>query len=115
MGRTVREVPCSRSTPARATAPKQFPLYRTWYWLKLYWQFGDKVLDSLRKDPDWPHPERSVNARNDAHRQFFTDYIERRARRPRTDLFDKVAPDYPPFGKRILLDNGWYGPCAGPT
>jgi hypothetical protein len=31
-----------------------FPMYRSWYFLKLYWQFGDKVLDSLRKDPSWP-------------------------------------------------------------
>jgi 4-hydroxyacetophenone monooxygenase len=86
---------------------KHFPMYRSWYFLKLYWQFGDKVLDSLRKDPSWPHPERSVNARNDGHRQFFTRYIEDQLG-PRTDLLDKVVPTYPPYGKRILLDNGWY-------
>jgi 4-hydroxyacetophenone monooxygenase len=86
---------------------KNFPVYRAWYFLKLYWQFGDKVLDSLRKDPSWPHPERSVNSRNDAHRQFFTKYIQDQLG-PRTDLFDKAVPTYPPYGKRILLDNGWY-------
>jgi 4-hydroxyacetophenone monooxygenase len=86
---------------------KHFPIYRSWYFLKLYWQFGDKVLDSLRKDPNWPHPERSVNARNDGHRQFFTQYIEDELG-ARIDLFDKVVPTYPPYGKRILLDNGWY-------
>jgi 4-hydroxyacetophenone monooxygenase len=86
---------------------KHFPLYRSWYFLKLYWQFGDKVLDSLRKDPSWPHPERSVNARNDGHRRFFTRYIADQLG-SRTDLFDKVVPSYPPYGKRILLDNGWY-------
>jgi 4-hydroxyacetophenone monooxygenase len=26
----------------------------------------------------------------------------------RTDLIEKCTPFYPPFGKRILLDNGWY-------
>ena len=84
-----------------------FPMYRSWYFLKLYWQFGDKVLDSLRKDPSWPHPERSVNAQNDGHRRFFTEYIEEQLD-SRTDLLDKVVPTYPPYGKRILLDNGWY-------
>ena len=84
-----------------------FPMYRSWYFLKLYWQFGDKVLDSLRKDPSWPHPERSVNAQNDGHRRFFTEYIEEQLG-SRTDLLDKVVPTYPPYGKRILLDNGWY-------
>jgi 4-hydroxyacetophenone monooxygenase len=93
---------------------RSFPLYRAWYWLKLYWQFGDKVLDSLRIDPDWPFPERSVNARNDGHREFFTDYI-REQLGSRTDLFDKVLPHYPPYGKRILLDNGWYRALCRPN
>ena len=86
---------------------RMYPIYRAWYWLKLYWQFGDKVLDSLRKDPDWPYPERAVNARNDGHREFFTQYI-RDELADRTDLLEKAVPSYPPYGKRILLDNGWY-------
>lgn len=82
-------------------------LYRGWYWLRLFWQFGDKVIEALRVDPEWPHPDRSVNARNDGHRQFFTKYLEDQLA-GREDLIPKVRPDYPPFGKRILLDNGWY-------
>jgi 4-hydroxyacetophenone monooxygenase len=93
---------------------RTFPVYRAWYFLKLYWQFGDKVLDSLRKDPDWPHPERSVNSRNDGHREFFTQYI-RDELGDRTDLFEKVLPTYPPYGKRILLDNGWYQALRKPN
>jgi 4-hydroxyacetophenone monooxygenase len=82
-------------------------LYHAWYWVRLFWQFGDKVIEALRKDPNWPHPERSMNARNDAHRLFFTRYLnEQLVDRP--DLVAKTLPDYPPFGKRILLDNGWY-------
>ncbi|RZL82807.1 MAG: NAD(P)/FAD-dependent oxidoreductase [Rhodococcus sp. (in: high G+C Gram-positive bacteria)] len=83
------------------------PLYHSWYWIRLFWQFGDKVIESLRVDPEWEYPERSVNARNDAHREYFTRYITAQVG-DRTDLLDKVMPDYPPFGKRILLDNGWY-------
>ena len=93
---------------------RTFPIYRAWYFLKLYWQFGDKVLDSLRKDPDWPHPERAVNSRNDGHREFFTQYI-RDELGDRTDLFEKVLPAYPPYGKRILLDNGWYQALCKPS
>ncbi|HEX3514407.1 MAG TPA: NAD(P)/FAD-dependent oxidoreductase [Trebonia sp.] len=93
---------------------RTFPVYRAWYFLKLYWQFGDKVLDSLRKDPDWPHPERAVNSRNDGHREFFTQYI-RDELGDRTDLFEKVLPTYPPYGKRILLDNGWYQTLRKPN
>jgi 4-hydroxyacetophenone monooxygenase len=93
---------------------RTFPIYRAWYFLKLYWQFGDKVLDSLRKDPDWPHPERAVNSRNDGHREFFTQYI-RDELGDRTDLFEKLLPTYPPYGKRILLDNGWYQALRKPS
>ena len=82
-------------------------LYFAWYWLRLFWQFGDKVIEALRIDPEWEHPQRSVNARNDGHREFFTRYLtDRLAGRP--DLIEKSLPDYPPFGKRILLDNGWF-------
>lgn len=83
------------------------PIYFAWYWARLFWQFGDKVIEALRVDPDWDHPERSVNARNDAHRAYFTRYVESFLR-DRPDLLAQVIPDYPPFGKRILLDNGWY-------
>jgi 4-hydroxyacetophenone monooxygenase len=93
---------------------RTFPIYRAWYFLKLYWQFGDKVLDSLRKDPDWPHPERAVNSRNDSHREYFTQYI-RDELGDRTDLFEKLLPTYPPYGKRILLDNGWYQALCKPS
>ena len=83
------------------------PLYHGWYWIRLFWQFGDKVIEALRVDPDWPHPERSVNVRNDGHREFFKRYLEGQLE-GREDLLAKVLPTYPPFGKRILLDNGWY-------
>ncbi|QEC49739.1 NAD(P)/FAD-dependent oxidoreductase [Baekduia soli] len=83
------------------------PLYRAWYRLRAGWTFNDRIHQTLQKDPDWPHPERSVNEINDGHRRFFTRYIESKlAGRP--DLVEKVTPTYPPYGKRILLDNGWY-------
>lgn len=83
------------------------PLYHAWYWIRLFWQFGDKVIEALRIDPEWEHPERSVNARNDGHREYFTRYLTKQLK-GRPDLLEKTLPDYPPFGKRILLDNGWF-------
>lgn len=83
------------------------PIYHAWYWIRLFWQFGDKVIEALRVDPEWVHPERSVNARNDGHREYFTRYLTKQLG-GRPDLIEKALPDYPPFGKRILLDNGWF-------
>ncbi|MGU3435860.1 flavin-containing monooxygenase [Actinomycetes bacterium M1A6_2h] len=83
------------------------PFYRLWYRARLAWNFNDRVHPSLQVDPEWDHPERSVNAINDAHRRVFTRYIEKELE-GRPDLIEKSVPDYPPFGKRMLLDNGWY-------
>ncbi|WP_104197242.1 NAD(P)/FAD-dependent oxidoreductase [Cryobacterium sp. M15] len=83
------------------------PLYRSWYRLRLAWTFNDRIHASLQRDPEWEHPERSINKVNDAHRKFFTRYIESELG-DRQDLLPQVLPDYPPFGKRMLLDNGWF-------
>jgi 4-hydroxyacetophenone monooxygenase len=83
------------------------PFYRVWYRARLAWNFNDRVHPTLQIDPEWEHPERSVNAANDGHRRVFTRYIESELQ-GRPDLIAKALPDYPPFGKRMLLDNGWY-------
>ncbi len=86
---------------------KEVPLYQSWYRQRLSWTFNDRVHASLQKDPSWPHPDRSINPINDGHRKFFTRYVESELGQ-RQDLLPDVLPDYPPFGKRMLLDNGWY-------
>ncbi|MCU1669237.1 MAG: monooxygenase [Blastococcus sp.] len=90
------------------------PFYHSWVRFRLAWINNDKVHASLQKDPDWPHQDRSLNATNDGHRRFFTRYIEEQLA-GREDLIEKVLPDYPPFGKRMLLDNGWYAALRKPT
>ncbi len=90
---------------------REVPLYRLWYRLRLSWAFNDKQYASLQKDPAWEHPERSINALNDAHRRALTDYISRELGE-RQDLLPEVLPSYPPFGKRMLLDNGWFRTLA---
>ncbi len=91
----------------------EVPLYRAWYRLRLGWTYGDQVFDALHKDPNWAHPERSLNKANDSHRGYFTHYITTELG-DRSDLLDKVVPTYPPFGKRMLMDNGWYRMLRNP-
>lgn len=83
------------------------PYYHTWYRFRLAWTFNDRVHASLQIDENWEHPERSLNAVNDGHRRFFTRYLEQQLG-GRPDLIEKCLPTYPPFGKRMLLDNGWF-------
>ena len=83
------------------------PFYAEWVRFNMFWRYGDGLLPCLRKDPDWPFPERAVNRTNDRHRQEMTDFISSELA-GRDDLIAKCVPTYPPYGKRILLDNGWY-------
>lgn len=83
------------------------PFYAAWYRCRLAWIHNDRVHAALRVDPAWKHPDRSVNAANDAHRRLLTAYIESELGE-RRDLLPLVLPDYPPFGKRMLIDNGWF-------
>jgi 4-hydroxyacetophenone monooxygenase len=92
----------------------RLPYYHRWYRLRLAWTFNDKVHSSLQVDPEWPYLARSVNAVNDGHRKFFTRYL-RKHLDGRPDLIRKALPDYPPFGKRMLLDNGWFQAIKKPN
>ncbi|CAG9170106.1 flavin-containing monooxygenase [Cupriavidus pampae] len=86
---------------------KELPYYQPWYRQRLAWIFNDRIHASLQVDPEWPHPERAINRRNDKHREFFVSYV-RQQLGERQDLLPDVLPDYPPFGKRMLMDNGWF-------
>jgi 4-hydroxyacetophenone monooxygenase len=100
-------------SPATQLLMRDVPGYLGWYRLRLVWNFGDRLFPALQIDPDWPHPERAVNAINDRHRQFLTKYILAELGE-RTDLVDKCVPTYPPYGKRPLLDAGWFRTVARP-
>jgi 4-hydroxyacetophenone monooxygenase len=90
------------------TLMRQVPLYAMWYRARLGWAFNDKLHPVLQIDPDWPHPDLSINSKNDRHREYMTEYIRSELGPHADELLDKVLPTYPPYGKRILLDNGWY-------
>lgn len=94
-------------TPATKRVMREVPHYLGWYRLRQVWNFGDRLHPALQIDPEWPHPERAVNATSDRHRRFLTEYI-RSELGDREDLLEKVLPSYPPYGKRPLLDNGWF-------
>jgi 4-hydroxyacetophenone monooxygenase len=83
------------------------PFYLRWYRFQLFWGFADGLHAALTVDPDWPQPESALNALNDKHRRFMLRHMrEELADRP--DLLEKVVPDYPAYGKRILIDNHWF-------
>ena len=91
----------------------EVPLYRRWYRLRLSWAFNDKLYDALTRDPQWEGDGKSINKVNDAHRRGLTAYMLAELGEAQ-HLLPTVLPSYPPFGKRMLLDNGWFRTLARP-
>ena len=83
------------------------PYYSAWYRFTLAWRYGDGLHRTLRRDPAWPHPERSMNKANDRMREELTAYVTAELGGD-VELISKVLPSYPPFAKRMLADNGWF-------
>jgi 4-hydroxyacetophenone monooxygenase len=91
------------------------PYYARWYRFLLFWPGSDGLLPSLVVDPAWPHPERSINAANEQMRVAFTDYLRQQVGDDPV-LLEKVVPRYPPFGKRMLQDDGsWLAALKRPN
>ena len=90
------------------------PLYRAWYRCRLVWSNSDTVHSSLQIDPEWPGAPHSINVVNSGHRRYLTRHLTNELS-DRPDLIRKALPDYPPFAKRMLLDNGWFECLARPN
>ena len=61
----------------------------------------------MQTDPQWQAQGGLVSQGNDAIRRELTDYIKAQTG-DRADLVDKLVPDYAPFSRRPIVDNGWY-------
>lgn len=83
------------------------PFYTKWYRFQLLYATSDGVLPTLRKDPDWPEPETSLNAANKAIREQLVEHI-RNELGGDEELLAKVVPPFPPYGKRMLRDGNWF-------
>jgi 4-hydroxyacetophenone monooxygenase len=83
------------------------PFYTKWWRFQLLYATSDGMLPHLRKDPDWPEPETSLNAFNKAIReQLIADMREEL--NGDEELLAKVTPSFPPYGKRMLRDSKWF-------
>ena len=87
---------------------RNVPFYGAWYRFLLMWTVADRNAAAFTRDPEWEatHPT-SISRANDKRRALMTSYIEAELE-GRPELIEKVVPDYPAMGKRILQDNGWY-------
>jgi 4-hydroxyacetophenone monooxygenase len=88
-------------------ALKNLPYYAAWYRFQLFWAFGDGLFEALKIDPEWDGGNRSISAYNAQLREAMLRHMRRELDGDEA-LLQKVIPSYPPFGKRVLGDAGWY-------
>ena len=86
---------------------RHIPYYHSWYRFLLFWAGSDRAYPVFRIDPDWHDLDRSTGMANDLFRQAAEAYIAEQLGGDE-ELMAKCIPDYPPLGKRPLMDNGWY-------
>ncbi len=84
---------------------RNVPGYTHWSRFWEFWQNVEGLMPFAAVDPDWPGGERSVSAANDGLRELLTAYLQGEFA-DREDLVDKVIPQYPPFSKRFIRDDG---------
>ncbi len=83
-----------------------FPAY--WNWSR--YMAGAPLFDThplVTTDRDWQVGGGQVNQRSDALRRDLIEYIKNQTG-GRQDLVDRLIPDYAPFSRRPVVDNGWY-------
>jgi 4-hydroxyacetophenone monooxygenase len=99
-------------TDATQVLMREVPYYLGWYRCRLVWTFGDRLHQHVQWDPDWPDSQHSISKINDRQRQYLTEYIRSELGDKVDELFERCLPNYPPYGKRPLLDNGWFRTVA---
>ena len=87
-------------------ALEHLPYYGRWYRFLLFWPGCDGGYEAMRRDPSWPHQDRSTSELNDLTRIAFTEYLKEQVGDDEELLLAKVVPDYVCLGKRTLQDNG---------
>ncbi len=91
--------------PEVAWLMRNVPGYANWLRFWNFWQNVEGLMIAARVDPEWDAGGASVSQINELVRQLFVGHIEAElAERP--DLIPSVMPDYPPFSKRFIRDNG---------
>lgn len=84
---------------------RNVPGYANWFRFWIFWRNVEGLMPAAHVDPEWDGGGRSVSMINEFVRQMLTAYLQEEfAGRP--DLLEHVVPDYPPFAKRFIRDNG---------
>lgn len=85
---------------------ENFPYYANWYSYSGHRAVA-KIRDMVVYDQDWIAQGGRINEKNDELRRLNSEYIEVKLS-SRPDLIPHMIPDYAPWGRRLVVDSGWY-------
>jgi len=86
---------------------QNMPYY--WNWDRFVWTARVDPSDAglFVADPEWKAKGGIFSERNDDLRRTLTEYIkEQTGHRP--ELYERLTPSYPPWARRMIVDNNWY-------
>ena len=88
-------------------ALNHIPLYAEFHRARMIFGFMDRNWPAVPSDPAWDHKDRAMSEVNDMLREALTGYISEQLG-DQQELMKKCLPDFPVFGKRLIIDNNWY-------
>lgn len=97
--------------PGLIWALKHMPYYAEFHRARMILVFGDRSWPAVVSDPDWLDQSVSVNEANHVMRETLIGFI-REGLGPKQNYAEACIPDFPVWGKRLIVDNGWYETLA---
>ena len=97
--------------PGQLWALKHVPYYAEFHRARMILIFGDRSWEAVVADPNWGQPDLSMNEANHGMREALTAFIKE-GLGTKTDYIQHCVPDFPVWGKRLIVDNGWYQTLA---
>lgn len=88
-------------------ALNHIPLYAEFHRARMIFGFMDRSWPAVPSDPAWDHKDRAMSEVNDMLRESLTEYISEQLG-DQQELMKKCVPEFPVFGKRLIIDNNWY-------
>ncbi|MBT5792516.1 MAG: NAD(P)/FAD-dependent oxidoreductase [Gammaproteobacteria bacterium] len=88
-------------------ALNHIPLYAEFHRARMIFGFMDRNWPAVPSDPAWDHKDRAMSEVNDMLREALAGYISEQLG-DQQELMKKCLPEFPVFGKRLIIDNNWY-------
>jgi 4-hydroxyacetophenone monooxygenase len=85
---------------------RHIPHLAQWMRFYTYWWASDGTHKVVVADPDWPDSDTSVSEPSERMRQMLLGGLQYKLK-DRPDLLEKMTPNYPVMGKRLLQDSYW--------